>query len=816
MPKKSRLKRMGMWFSTVFRSVGALFFPANVRNAFSNVIKNWKEYICFYLAALVVSAGFWTVGLCTESNIREARARVEANFDYHVEVIVPDEQAYVDMDYTLSYEIARENEYLAAYAWTNGAEPLSDGSYIVRLVLKAPRGLETSLIWVKARILDRNDLTYTEIRESPLFTFEEDFEEPYTAQLWLVSVIWFAFSILLLLLLFLIRLDHFRFIYGVYMTFGADFPRLMGAAGGELSAILLLCFIPAALIGTGIAAVLYIPAGVGLAITLRTLLIALGGGLLASFAAVWFPMRRLSKQPPVRHLSASDNTGLVSSPRRSFHLFGGSFPGKYELYGLWRMRKYYIRLVLSAVIFAAVFVSGLYAADMVVQHNTVDAREYVIAHDGGETAPSEPLPETEPESWVPVYDEFGNFVETEPPETEPTPPQWTLDAPEADEQWQDFELFFEDVKAIPGVSHMTWSASLAGGYTSSHLILKGDQVQAAGKNVVPSAERTADGHKWAMNNYAYTAIDKLWIDNMIENDLCTFEGDPYAVLEGGNRVIISEDVYNKKTYHFQPGDTVIVAVCEQVRFKELLLDPQELLRGQIRDNVFRYETYTVAAVMRGENSEDTVTFGVTRDNYRALTDQNPRRNAVSVYMERGTDMDTVRAAEGRIRAALTYTPGWTVTPTGGFFDAEVRGLKNDDMVILTLAAGLLCISPMIWYFSQILFYRKRRREFAVLRAVGAPDAAFARIHRLAGGILSGAAFLATILFALLCNYGIYFTVNTFIPKFFRTESLHYDFSLSLPALVACVAVSVLCGFLSCEIPYRLYARRDREKDTDEL
>ncbi len=819
MPKKSRIKRFGAWLATIFRSVGALFFPANVKNAFSNVTKNWKEYICFYLAALVVCAGFWTVTLCAESNIREARARVEENFDYHVEVVVPDEQAYVDMDYTLSYEIARENEYLEAYTWVGGGEPLPDGSYIARLILKNPRGLETSLIWVKARILDRNHLSYTELRESPLFSFEEDFEKPYTAQLWIVSVVWFAFSVLLLLLLFLIRLDHFRFIYGVYMTFGADFPRLMGAAGGELSAIVLLCFVPSGLIGAGITAALYVPAGVGLAISLRALLIALGGGLLASFCAVWFPMRRLSKQPPIRHLATGDNTGLVSSPRRSFYLFGGTFPGKYELYGLWRMRKYYIRLVLSSVLFAAVFVTGLYAAELVETHNRVDPREYILLYGDSSDEP-EPEPETDPpetETSAPVYDEFGNLVETEP-ETDPppAPPQWTLDAAEAEELWGDLELFYEEVQAIPGVSHMTWSASLGGGHTASHLILKPNQVQSAGKNVVSSSERTENGHKWAMNEYAYTAVDKLWIDNMVENELCTFEGDPYAVLEGGNQVIISEDIYNKKTYNFHPGDTVIVAVCEEIRFVEMILDPQELLRGQIRDNVFRYETYTVAAVMREQNSEESIVFGVTVDNYRALTDRNPQRKEISVYMEMGTDMDTVRAAEGQIRDALQFTPGWRVQPTGGYFDAQVRSLKNDDAVILTLAAGLLLISPMIWYFSQIMFYRKRRREFAVLRALGAPDAAFSRIHRVAGGILSGCAFLSTILLSILLNYGIYFTVNTLIPQFFRTESVHYDFTLSLPALIACVLISVLCGYLSCEVPYRLYARRDPARDTDEL
>ena len=115
---------------------------------------------------------------------------------------------------------------------------------------------------------------------------------------------------------------------------------------------------------------------------------------------------------------------------------------------------------------------------------------------------------------------------------------------------------------------------------------------------------------------------------------------------------------------------------------------------------------------------------------------------------------------------------------------------------------------MVWYFSQIMFYRKRRNEFAVLHALGAPDDAFAKIHRLAGGVLSGVAFFVTILVSLLCNYLVFFTVNTLLPWLHLTESIRYEFTLSIPARISCVLVSVLCGFLSCELPYRLYTKPD--------
>ena len=786
MPKKSRTKRFIEWLVTLFSSIGSVLYPPNVKNAFRSVTKNWKEYICFYIATLVMTAGFWTVTLCSEANMHEAKSKVANEYDYHIEVALLDNEQYANLDQQLQYQLKRENEYLAEYYWVNQGEPLLDGTYSCRILLDTTFGMETAYQEVLTDILNRVSQGRRDIRFSPLYTFAQDYGTPYTVQLWVVSLIWLAFSILMMVVLFLIRLDHFKFIYGMYMACGADFPKLMGAAGGELLSITTLTWIPGLLVGGGIAGVLYIPRGVGLWFSPVSVLIPLLGGTLAVFTSVWFPMRRMASQPPVRHLMAGDNTGLVSSPRRSFFLFGESFPGKYELYGFWRMRKYYLRLVISAVLFAAFFISGLYIAEMKTFHNDLDPYEYHVAY-----RPSNYYDEPETEE--------GEIIGDEP---------WTPDEDQADMILEDVNFFLSEIEAVPGVSHAEWDVSLSGGYALSHLLLKTGQLYDAGEYTVSSQERTSEGYKWAMNNYAYTAVDKLWIDNMINHDLATFEGDPYAVLTTENGVIISEDIYNKKTYKFEPGDQIMVAVCEETAFISLITDPKQLLREQIKAYKFRYETFTVCAVVRGLNSEDTITFGVGYANYTELTKRPPVRTELKIYMEKGTDMDTVRAAEGQIRKAVSPFSDWLVTPTGNYFETSIKSLKNDSAVILTLAACLLLISPMVWYFSQIMFYRKRRNEFAVLHALGAPDDAFAKMHRLAGGVLSGVAFLVTILVSLLCNYLVYFAVNTLLPWLHITESIHYDFHLSVPALIACVLVSVLCGFLSCELPYRLYTKPD--------
>lgn len=785
MPRKSRIKRIREWLATLGSSVGAVLYPPNVKNALKSVTKNWREYICFYLAALVMAVGFWTLALCNEANLHAARSAVNEAFDYHVEVALLNNEQYANLDQQLSYQMARGNKYVKGYYWVNGDKPLSDGTYSCRIILDGTRGLENAYGEVYRDVLCRISTDRRQIRLSPLYSFRQDFGRPYAAQFWTVSLIWLALSVFMMTVLFLIRLDHFRFVYGIYMTCGADFPKLMGAAGGELVAILALTFLPAALIGALIAGILYIPRGVGLWLSVRAILVPLLGSLAAVLASVWVPVRRMSAQPPVKFLQARDHSNLVSSPRRSFFLFGKPFPGRYELYGFWRMRRYYLRLVLSAVLFAAFFVSGLYLADMKTYHGDLDPYEYLVAY----------RPSNYYEAVVP---EEGEIIGDEP-----WAPTW-----EQDELIRsDVDLFLSDVEAIPGVSHAEWEVSLAGGYTQSHLLLKSGQVYDAGEYTVASKERASEGYRWAMNNYAYTAVDQLWIDNLIRNGLATFEGDPYAVLTTPNGVIISEDVYNEKAYDFHPGDKIVVAVCEQAVQLNIVTDPRELLRRQIQYFRFRYETFTVCAVVSGQNTRDTITFGVTEDCYTALTGRPPTRTELKIYMEAGTDMDTVFAAEGRIRRTVSSYTDWVVTPTGNYFEASVKSQKNDAAVILTLAVCLLLISPMVWYFSQIMFYRKRWGEFAALYAMGASDGSFAKLHRLAGGVLSGAAFLITVGVSLLCSRLVFFCVNTLLPKLHITESVRYEFRLSLPALAASVVISVLCGFLSCEWPYRMFKKR---------
>jgi len=236
------------------------------------------------------------------------------------------------------------------------------------------------------------------------------------------------------------------------------------------------------------------------------------------------------------------------------------------------------------------------------------------------------------------------------------------------------------------------------------------------------------------------------------------------------------------------------------------------LRNQIKDCKFNYVEYTVCAVMRGKASGANITFGVPVDAYESLTGRYPVRNQLKVYMDKDADFDTVQDAEGFIRKALIYTSGWQVDPTGNYLKTSIANENNDRLLIYTLSTLLLLLSPIVWLFSQILYYKKRKGEFHVLLAIGAKEKSIAKLHYITGGILSCIAFMMTILLSSLFNGIVFIMMNTILPQFGLIESVKYRYELSLPALIASVVVSVVCGFLSCLIPY-LFFKKEKTKGT---
>ncbi|MBE6559056.1 MAG: hypothetical protein E7661_08650 [Ruminococcaceae bacterium] len=791
MAKDSRLRRLGKRLSLMFRSIGAVFYPRNMKNAFKTVLFSAKEYVCFFVALLLIQAGFITFSLMTDINLSHAKQTIRSEYAHHIEVVGLDQEQKVNLEYTFDLALARKNQYLQSASFYEE----SPGVYVAELSMHDGVDFSAGLRHVKGEMLSTISQEGWVVRTTPLYGYEADYVVPYTLTFWGVAFLWMILSVAVLWILYRVRVNHFNFVYGIYMACGADFPKLYGTAGGELMAISCLTLLPSILLGGGLICGLHLALGITPTVSARTVVGLLLFNLIAVLLAVYVPMRRMSVKAPVTLLRSLDNGGLVASPRRSFRMFGAGYPVKYELFGMWRMRKYYAGLVLSAVLFASLFVSGLYIADLEAYHDTIDPYEYTVRYGSlkPEGAVEMETDENGEELWpAPVYtDEEISLILGDP------------------------DIFLDGVMAVDGVSYVDWSVTTSGGSKLSHLLLKPVQLSGGTDSLVTSNERSDEGYKYAMYEYDYTAFDKTYIDMLVEHELCTFEGDPYRILTEERMVIVSEDTFNERSYHFAPGDKILVAVCDKEGPVQMTFDAKDILRQQIEMCDFHYVEYTVCAVMRGRVSESHITFGVNFDEYTELAGTLPVRDLLKVYMEDGTDFATVQSAEGKIRQAISYCSGWIVEPTGNYFKTHVDGMRQDQTLILTLSILILAVSPLVWFFSQIMYYRKRSREFNLLFALGGQRASIGKLHRLAGGVLSGVAFIITAVLSYICNFVVHLLLNTLLPKFGIIENVHYEFIMSWPALLCCLLTAVVCGFLSCEWPYHLF-KKEREKYPDRI
>lgn len=86
--------------------------------------------------------------------------------------------------------------------------------------------------------------------------------------------------------------------------------------------------------------------------------------LIVVTVAVFFPMRVMAVRMPMTLIVTQDNSNLVSSPKNSVNIFKRKFPTFYETLSSWRFRKYSANLLLTAIVFCAIFIMGLYLADI--------------------------------------------------------------------------------------------------------------------------------------------------------------------------------------------------------------------------------------------------------------------------------------------------------------------------------------------------------------------------------------------------------------------------------------------------------------------
>lgn len=741
-------------FKNVLGFLGRFFSRRNLVAAFRAVTRGFGEYLPFFASCFLVQLIFWSGMIYSDVKLQSAKDEAYASADCHVIVdgLNGDERAAVENGRLwISSQLSPSDRMYESYYFEEYTTAVGEKKYEMHIILD-----------VDSRERADDFISYYQVRGADTHTYYteritliEDAESADRVGRAAFFLLALAFASGALTILFNIRTNHYKFRYGIYMSFGAGFEKLFETASWELFMISIFTFIPAGLVGFGATALIYPKRAVAFPWRLSDLWLAILFDLCMVFAATALPIFLLSKKTPVSLLSAEDNSNLVSSPRRSAYIFGKRFPVAYELYGMLRFRKYFAGLLVGAISFSTVFLCGIFLSDRREDIDSAPTAQFSVAV-GGEIDEAD----------------LSLAAETE------------------------------------NVDYIMWDVSEYVSAERGHVVLTNAESGSRDYNTA----RAADGESIATNSAKYRCIDGALIDTVMSTGAWKVEGDLGSVLNDKYTVAVSEYIYNGRELNFKVGDKITAAVfkSKNAPIDNALSDARLILEQEIKYGNFEYIELTVGAVIDTGTAEDAFTIGVCSELYTELTGKTPAVTSVSVYLSDGLDAATADSVFEDLRRVFSYYSEYTISDNNADTLARLRERTNIRGVTLLCLAAVLMLSPLVWFFSQSMFFSKRRGELYMLGAFGASDSDIRSLHLFSGGATAAAAFAVSILLGGATGYLSFWLLDGLLPKYGFTEAVRHDFGLSMTACAICLCVSAACGFASAYMPYRKFiSERDR-------
>lgn len=731
----------------------------NLKIAIKSVRYNWRQYSSFFAALFLIQSFFGMLTVSSDLNSAITEDIIYDEYDYDI----------VMLDLTYSQTVFLQNDELRVFA--------SDHIYdIVRIVDRYQPADNTTTYDVYLDFVHEDmkaDFRMFKARYIPYLTaanpngtLKYNYSEIYKLSNYkisgIVSYVSFAaimtvVSILLITSIYRIRVNHYKFQYGIYMSFGADYRQLCKTSFWEMMVVSLVTFIPSQLFSTGVVWLIYRGEGFDFGYNFFALLKVFIINIIIVAVSVCFPMWRVSRDNVTNLIVTEDNSNLVTSPRRSFDFTKLTFPRKYELASMWRFRKYLAVMIVTAVGFSAVFVGGFYVADLYAY-----CRDYKTPQFTAELTTSS------------VYD----------------------------------DTLTSDLAAIEGVEHVAGYASADALSYRSHTLYPSSSLLPTADMVTPQDDNSFR----ATSDVNYVLADKSLID-ALSSDLWDYKviGDPHEMLTDENAVVVTNYIGNKKVCDFKVGDTIKVgAFAGQKRAVDDQLEGKNRLRQELQYYKMNYIELRVCAVIDGMSTLEGAPIYMSKSVYRQVTrDENAEIKTVDIYTNYSNSMAETKQIFDNVRAYTSlYNGKLALTDNHTASNYLITRSMNYYALIIAISFLVLAISPLIWFFSQTLFVKKREKEFSVLLWLGAIKNDIKKLSRENGLMLAGVSIASCVFLSWLIITIVQLAVTRIPPVLYGgTRSYYYGVHIPIPALIASVLVSIGCGYFSSMLPLGGFFKR---------
>ena len=125
--RQSRRVRLRARLRTAGAALAATFRPRNLRRARRSVVYSALEYLCFYLAMLIIGTGFFVIALGADAELEHTRRQITDNYDYHIEIGGMTQEQMTAANNRFYVELEKEVPWLEAVR----IRQETDGSYLL-------------------------------------------------------------------------------------------------------------------------------------------------------------------------------------------------------------------------------------------------------------------------------------------------------------------------------------------------------------------------------------------------------------------------------------------------------------------------------------------------------------------------------------------------------------------------------------------------------------------------------------------------------------------------------------------------------------
>lgn len=792
------------------------YIRRNIKLSVKSVFYNMRQYAWFFCAIILIQVFVATMSLSAFNNNAVNHALLNEEYDSHVVLKNINTDQYLLLENDTSVRFERNRFFLITDVVQHGEADTVDLRYdvYIRFNFEPKESYEKFTRYFSEPLNQYNPKgNWTEYK-TPLFQIEES-ERANTAYYTTFLVAAAALSALFLGSLYSTRTNYFKFTYGIFMSFGGGFKKIYATSFWEMMTIAVTSIIPSSIISYICARIIYAVTNVSFKADFRAYWYALLLSMAVSAVALFVPCKRISRKTPISNIVAQDNSNYVSSPHISFEFFNVNIPRKYELASLFRFRKYNLRLVLTGAFFAALFVwvsyfSILYGETLLADEPTltVSFTDNTPVEDDEEEETIEDIETVETQSEETMIDSKGK-------ETSAVPSDKREESSKSEEEQEPVVVlpnyYYTDqidraVRKIDGIEAIQRVMRVVAGDVNSMVLIDPSLVN-DDEGLIEHTIEDSDN-----NNVNYLVTNSVYFSPFDERDTAylerfDYDGDLSSTWTEDNTIIISDSVSNKTKYDFDVGDTILIGI--PTRQKRAIPDHfygEALLRRQLVAFEYEYTEFTIGAVIRNAPSDECLQIYMPSQSYLYYTGETDFVcRTVNVWVDDSLPTEEIDRIQGDIATIIKPYANGGVEANHARSDKEIEGSKNKFAIYSFTAVITLCIVPILWMFSQRMFYIKRREEFTILEAVGVTS------NKIRGILLWDAYILGAItglIYLIIAPIGTHYMLGIANSHFSMLGAIRYTKGMPIPAYLGGLAVVIACAFASTFFAYRSYVKKE--------